>query len=263
MTSVSHGNMSDYYDQGLGPVLFLEPARHVARYIAALGAHQMLETAAGTGIATREIFDLLPLPGRYVATDLNQGALDVAARKFDEQAGMRFEVADAMALPFAEKAFDTVLCQFGMMLFPDRNRAYAEVRRVLGPYGRFVFTVWDGVRRNPFARVLNATLRSCLPVNPPTYFETPYTYDAVDMIRDTLQDHDFENVTAHVVRLSVPIPDANIFASGFINGTRFRNEVDARGLDPMSLQDHLARAFETELGGSTPLQFLMFDAEAR
>jgi len=47
-----------------------------------------------------------------------------------------------MALPFPDAAFDYVLCQFGVMFFPDKRAAFREARRVLRPGGQFLFNVW-------------------------------------------------------------------------------------------------------------------------
>ena len=55
---------------------------------------------------------------------------------------MTFQTADATALPFADGEFDAVLCQFGVMFFPDKDKAYREVYRVLATGGHYVFTVW-------------------------------------------------------------------------------------------------------------------------
>ncbi len=59
--------------------------------------------------------------------------------------------ADAQALPFPDGSFDAVLCQFGVMFFPDRATAYRETKRVLRPGGRFLFSVWDRIEENEFA----------------------------------------------------------------------------------------------------------------
>jgi ubiquinone/menaquinone biosynthesis C-methylase UbiE len=47
-----------------------------------------------------------------------------------------FRVGDAEALPFADASFDAVLCECSLCTFPDKRKALAEVRRVLGPGGR-------------------------------------------------------------------------------------------------------------------------------
>jgi ubiquinone/menaquinone biosynthesis C-methylase UbiE len=44
--------------------------------------------------------------------------------------------------------FDAVVCQFGVMFFPDKPRAFVEACGVLKPNGRFVFNVWDRIQEN-------------------------------------------------------------------------------------------------------------------
>ena len=56
--------------------------------------------------------------------------------------------ADALALPFPADHFDAVVCQFGVMFFPDRVAGYREARRVLKPGGRLVFNIWDSLAHN-------------------------------------------------------------------------------------------------------------------
>ena len=51
--------------------------------------------------------------------------------------------ADAMQLPFPDGMFDAVVCQFGVMFFPDKSKAFSEARRVLRAGGVFLFHVWD------------------------------------------------------------------------------------------------------------------------
>ena len=47
------GNIPQYYDQGLGPIIFVDYAADIARRVAAGKPARVLETAAGTGIVTR------------------------------------------------------------------------------------------------------------------------------------------------------------------------------------------------------------------
>src|ERR1700733_12741901 len=89
-----------------------------------------------------------PPAAEIVATDLNQPMLDHAAAKPDI-ARVRFQQADAQALPFPSHAFDAVVCQFGIMFFPDRVAGMREARRVLKPGGQFLFSVWGRLANNP------------------------------------------------------------------------------------------------------------------
>jgi ubiquinone/menaquinone biosynthesis C-methylase UbiE len=104
------GSIPDYYDQGMGPVMFALPADLVAARVASFEPSRVLETAAGTGIVTRRMRDLLPAAAAIVATDLNPAMLDRASRKFQPGETVALEPADATALPFADGAFDAIVC---------------------------------------------------------------------------------------------------------------------------------------------------------
>ena len=115
------GNIPEHYDSGLGPMIFVDYATDIARRAAACSPARVLETAAGTGIVTRQLRDFLP-PGVHVtATDLNAPMLEVARTKFRPGEEVDFRPADAAALPFSDGAFDAVVCQFGVMFFPQKD----------------------------------------------------------------------------------------------------------------------------------------------
>ncbi len=137
------GDIPEHYDRGLGPIIFVDYAADLARRAAACVPARVLETAAGTGIVTRQLRDLLPVGVRLTATDLNPPMLEVARAKFQPDEDVDFRHADAAALPFADDSFDAVVCQFGVMFFPDKDRSYREIHRVLAPGGRYLFNVWD------------------------------------------------------------------------------------------------------------------------
>jgi ubiquinone/menaquinone biosynthesis C-methylase UbiE len=136
------GSIAALYESLLVPLIFQPYADDLARRIAGVGGSDLLEVAAGTGVATRALAASTGLA--IVATDLNPAMLDEAARVGTARP-VRWRPADAMALPFEDAGFDVVACQFGAMFFPDPVRAFAEARRVLRPGGTFVFSVWDRI----------------------------------------------------------------------------------------------------------------------
>jgi ubiquinone/menaquinone biosynthesis C-methylase UbiE len=93
-------------------------------------ASRVLEIAAGTGVLTRALALRLPATVSIVATDLNQSMLDQAEAGGTSRP-VTWRQADAMQLPFADGEFDIIVCQFGVMFFPDKAKAFAEARRVL------------------------------------------------------------------------------------------------------------------------------------
>src|ERR671932_600659 len=136
------GPIPETYDRFLGPLLLEPYARDLAARLAALAPARVLETAAGTGVATRALARALRAGTTIVATDLNRPMLDLAAARM-ETVEVTWQQADALALPFADGTFDAVVCQFGAMFFPDKIAAYREAARVLRPGGRLVLGIWD------------------------------------------------------------------------------------------------------------------------
>ena len=121
-------------------MLFEPYARDLAGRLAGI-AGRVLETAAGTGIVTRALVQALPPDIAITATDLNQPMLDHAAQKLDAPQ-VAWRQANALSLPFEDSGFEAVVCQFGVMFFPDKAAGFAEARRVLRPGGRFLMAVW-------------------------------------------------------------------------------------------------------------------------
>ena len=166
------GPVPELYDRHMGPIL-LQPFAEVVAGRLGAADRDILETAAGTGILTRAIAAALPA-SRIIATDLNQAMLDVAAARMP--AGAVWRKADAQALPFADAAFDVVVCCFGVMFMPDKAAAYGEARRVLRLGGRLILTVWDRIETNPLPHIVDQTMLALFPaaksVIPPTAIMT-------------------------------------------------------------------------------------------
>ena len=72
------GDIPAHYDRDLGPIIFSGFAADIARRTASSSPARVLETAAGTGIVTRELRDRLPVAAHLTATDLNAPMLEVA-----------------------------------------------------------------------------------------------------------------------------------------------------------------------------------------
>jgi ubiquinone/menaquinone biosynthesis C-methylase UbiE len=137
------GSIPSFYDQGLGPIFFAEFADDIARRVAVSAPTRVLEIAAGTGIVTRRLRDLLPPEAQLTATDLNPPMLEVARGKFRSDEMVEFQAVDATALPFPDASFDAVVCQFGIMFFPNKDKGHREAHRMLASGGRYLFSVWD------------------------------------------------------------------------------------------------------------------------
>ncbi|HEY4137556.1 MAG TPA: methyltransferase domain-containing protein, partial [Casimicrobiaceae bacterium] len=123
------GSIPELYDAYLVPLIFEPFAIDLAGRLRDRPLTRVLELAAGTGVVTRALAETLPDRVEVVATDLNQPMLDRAAA-IGTKRPIEWRQADAMALPFEDDSFDAVVCQFGVMFFPDKAKAFAEARRV-------------------------------------------------------------------------------------------------------------------------------------
>jgi ubiquinone/menaquinone biosynthesis C-methylase UbiE len=161
------GSIPQHYDRSLEPLIFADYAADISHRVAACNPARVLETAAGTGIVTRRLRDVLPVSVRLTATDLNPPMLEIARTKFRAGEQVDFQPADATELPFADGSFDAVVCQFGVMFFPDKDKSYREVYRVLTHGGHYMFNIWDSHRHNPFGRIAHEVTGSFFPADPP------------------------------------------------------------------------------------------------
>lgn len=223
------GSIPELYDRYMVPLIFQPYADDLAGRVASLQPTRVLETAAGTGVLTRALRLHLPGPAEIVATDLNQPMLDHARSRQENPQGIAWRQADALALPFEDRSFDAVACQFGVMFFPEKIRGFAEARRVLKPGGRFVFNVWDRISENEFVDVLMQALAELFPEDPPRFMQrTPHGYHDIGLIRNELAAAGFGDMQFDAVTHVSKAPSAQDAAIAYCQGTPLRMEIEAR-----------------------------------
>jgi SAM-dependent methyltransferase len=224
------GSIPQLYDQYMVPLIFEPYAVDLASRVAQRRPKAVLEIAAGTGVVTRHLASALPPITSIIATDLNQAMLDHAANAGTSRS-VEWRQADATSLPFPDESFDAVVCQFGVMFFPDKPKAYSEARRVLRPGGAFLFNVWSGINQNEFADTVTSALERMFPQDPPRFMaRTPHGYSDARLIARHLGEGGFTNnpvfttLDARSRAISASIP-----AIAYCQGTPLRSEIEARG----------------------------------
>ncbi len=223
------GGLPQVYDTYLVPLIFEPYAVDLVDRLRSIPTSRLLEIAAGTGVVTRLMASELPESTRIIATDLNQGMLDQAS-KVGTNRRVEWRQADALQLPLEDGSFDCVVCQFGVMFFPDKPKAFAEVRRVLRKGGVFKFNVWDKIEENQFADTVTIALESLFPKDPPRFMvRTPHGYNDRRSIENDLASGGFTSsprieTIAKRSRASSPRNPA----VAFCQGTPLRSEIEAR-----------------------------------
>lgn len=253
------GSIPENYDRFLGPRIFAAYAEDLAARAASLHPNSVLELAAGTGIVTRALRDKLPGSCSLLATDLNPPMLAAAADKFQTGENVSFEAADATSLPYEDNSFDVIVCQFGVMFFPDKEKSYSEVRRVLKPGGHYLFNVWGSWDDNPFAAVAHRVVANLFPDNPPGFYKVPFGYHDTGLICDSLNNAGFSHTETEVLPLIASIPSAAEFARGLVFGNPLTEEILSRGGNPELVCTALTQAIESNLGSSMPLQAVIIE----
>lgn len=263
---VFSGSIAAIYDRVLGPLLFEPYARDMGQRAATLAPGRVLETAAGTGIVTRQLAATLAKDARIVASDLNQAMLDVAASKLAAP-NIVWRQCNAMELPFGSGEFDAVICQFGVMFFPDRRVAYREALRVLRPGGTFLFNAWDSLETNELPRVVTEAVAAAFPDDPPNFFaRTPHGYHDVEVIAADLKAAGYTRIAIDKVQQRSRAPSAREAATGFCQGTPLRSEIEARDAGRLvAVTEAAAQAAAARFGSGSidvPMQAIVVSATA-
>jgi len=154
----------------------------------------VLDVAAGTGEAAVGLGSCVGAEGRILAVDLSPGMLRLAASKL---AGLpvRFAVMDGQRLACPSGVFDAVVCQLGLMFFPEPLRGLEEFRRVLRSGGRLAVQVWSRPDRVPFYGFLADALSREFPEPQRAALYQPSALADPDRLRALMSGAGFRDVS--------------------------------------------------------------------
>jgi len=248
------GSIPRLYEEYLVPLIFQPYADDLVGRLASRPLSRVLEIAAGTGVLTRRLTSALSEDVTIVATDLNRPMLDMAA-KIGTSRPVEWHQADAMQLPFGEAQFDAVVCQFGVMFFPDKPKAFSEAFRVLRPGGVLLFSVWDRIEENEFAHTVETALESLFPNDPPRFMaRTPHGYhDLARIERDLRSSGVVASPDVHTVAQRSAAASPRIPALAYCQGSPLRNEIETRDKTRLGEATELAAAAIAERFGPGPV----------
>jgi SAM-dependent methyltransferase len=114
-----------------------------------------LDVASGPGYGVKYADSL-----GMSATGVDFSPLMIAQAKLNFP-HLQYITADVVKLPFADQAFDVVVCNFGVQHFDDLEGAFSEIARVMAPGGRLSFSCWSGDDVNAGGRILDRAMSAC------------------------------------------------------------------------------------------------------
>jgi len=250
------GSIPENYDRYLGPVLFEPYAQDLVERVKVPEGGRLLEIACGTGIVTRHLRNRLPPSVKIVATDLNEAMITYARQKFRPDENVEWKPTDALDLPFGDESFDAVVCQFGLMFFPDKQLGVSEAFRVLKPGGQYIFSVWDAIERVDLAKATETVIKQFFPDNPPDFYDIPFSFHEQDRLRSVLTTAGFREITIEAVPFPCVSASARAAAHGLIHGNPVISAINER--DPAK-----APEIEAALAEKIAAQFGAAPVEAR
>lgn len=173
---------------------------------------------AGVGPGAR-VLDVAAGPGTLsllAAGEARVTAIDFAPAMVEQlreraaRAGLAVDarVGDGMALPFEDGSFDAAFSMFGLMFFPDRDRGFRELLRVLRPGGRAVVGSWAPMDRTPILGELFSAIRAELPGLP--FGEGKAPLGDPDEFRAEMEAAGFRDVSVREVEHAMEAPSTEV-----------------------------------------------------
>jgi ubiquinone/menaquinone biosynthesis C-methylase UbiE len=225
-------NPAETYERSMVPSLFAPAAERLLDAARPLSGERVLDVGTGTGIVARRAALRVGPEGTVTGLDPSQGMLAVA-RAMAEREGVpvAWHEGRAEGLPFPDGGFDLVLSQFALMFFRDLDAALGEMRRVLVPGGRALFSVFQGIERHPFYVALDRAIARRLNTSA---VGAIFALGDAEQLRASLQRAGFREVTVAPFDITARFPNPDAFLASEI-------DVDTAAIPAMHGLDPAAR----------------------
>jgi SAM-dependent methyltransferase len=180
------------------------PATEVMLDLARVGpGSRVLDVAGGAGEPAMTAAERVGPTGHVLATDISPNILEFAAQAARARglgAIVETRVMDGENLDLPDESFDAVISRVGLIYFPDRQRALADIHRVLRPGGRVAFVAFSTPEKNEFFSIPISIIRRRAQLPQPIPGQPgPFSMAAPGAIQEVLECAGFHDVEVRVV----------------------------------------------------------------
>jgi ubiquinone/menaquinone biosynthesis C-methylase UbiE len=177
---------------------------------------RVLDVATGTGLSAEAALATVGPTGHVTAADISPAMVAKARERLGDEPNVSVSVEDGQALPFPDGSFDAVLCNLGLMFFPDPVRGLSEFRRVLRPGGCVAISVNSVVERS-YNHQINVMIARYVPGLAESVARTFALADA-SKLRSLFDEARFADFATDTVRHAFVLPSFDAYYGPFERG---------------------------------------------
>jgi ubiquinone/menaquinone biosynthesis C-methylase UbiE len=177
---------------------------------------RVLDIATGTGLSAEAALAVAGPSGHVTAADLSPAMVEKARERLGKAPNTSVSVEDGQALSFSDASFDAVLCNLGLMFFPDPVRGLSEFRRVLRPGGRIAVSVNTVVERS-YNHQINVMIARYVPGLAESIART-FALAEASKLRSLFDAAGFADFATDTVRHAFVLPSFDAYYGPFERG---------------------------------------------
>ena len=177
---------------------------------------RVLDVATGTGLSAEAALAAVGPTGHVTATDVSPAMADKARERLGNAPNVSVSVEDGQALSFFDGSFDAVLCNLGLMFFPEPVQGLSEFRRVLRPGGRASVTV-NTVVECSYNHQINTIIARHVPSLNEAVNRT-FAFGEASRLQSLLTEAGFVDVETHTLKHTFVLPSFDAYYGPFERG---------------------------------------------